>query len=162
MTSLSSPGLLHFGALALHQRCPLPVGTLHLHPEGLLGGRDFLDRHSGLELLAAHGAFIGVGPGISLHGALRDRGHVHARVVHAVIGVNLLLGIVPQDPDALAGPRRAVALVAADYAELSLEPFAGVGRPHLTAGTHWPGLHLALAIPLSNEKSKPFVLRAGL
>src|SRR6188508_1408161 len=98
-------GSLHLGVGTLHCRHPLAVRPLELHPEGVALGRDLLDRHPAFHLLPAHRTLVVVGPGVALDRALGDAAHRHAGVVHAVVGVDLLLGAVAEDADA---PRRPV------------------------------------------------------
>src|SRR5947208_655539 len=50
--------LLYLRVLALHHRHPLPVGPLHFHLERVFLGGYLFDGDPGLDLLAAHHAFI--------------------------------------------------------------------------------------------------------
>src|SRR6476620_3169099 len=132
-------GSLHLGVGTLHGRHPLAVRPLELHPEGVALGRDLLDRHPAFHLLPAHRTLVVVGPGVALDRALGHAAHSHARVVHTVVGVDLLLAAVAEDADAPRRPVRRGALGAADHAELPLEPLAVVRGRDLPAGPHRAG-----------------------
>ena len=115
---------VHLGALALHHGRPLSVGPLQLHRERVRGGGKFLDRDARLDLLAAHHAFISIGPRIALHGSTGDSAHRHVRVVHAVVGVDLFFRTVAEDADTLAGSHRSLPDRMADDGEPPVEPVA--------------------------------------
>ena len=116
-----------------------------------------------LYLLAAHHSLVGVGPSVALHRAFGNAGHGHVGVVHPVVGVDLFLGAVAQDADALVRPPSVSwSLGVADHAVVTLEPLAVVGRGHLPAGSHRTRLHLSLRVPLADEIREPLVLRARL
>src|SRR5688572_24051444 len=153
-----SMALLHLRVPALDHRDPFPVGTLDFQPEGIGRRRLLLECHPRLDRLAVHPALVQVGPDLGAHRALRDSGHDHAGVVHAIVGVHLLLDAVAQNAEALAWSGRALSLRAADHTEPALEPLAGVRSRDLPGGAHRSRLDLPLTPPPPYEVAETLVL----